>query len=353
MRAVVWKGVGEMAVEDVPMPKVQVPTDAIVKVTHSGLCGSDLHYYRGYGVERWPGFIAGHEVVGYVEEVGQDVKNFNPGDHVVLPFYAACGECFYCKRGQSALCVKCEGFGDGYPGCIDGGQAQYIRVPLASSTLVQAPTTIAQETLLLMADIFPTGYYAASRFLKNVPDWELDELTVALVGCGPVGMCALASAIHLTEGRARVYAIDSVEPRLEEARRIGAIPLNLNDSPAEKIREATDGRGADVVLEVVGHADALQLCIDVMRPGGNISSIGWFQAEMKLHMGNLFDKSPTLAFGTCPVRSIFEEALEALAAVQDKVKFLCGKTVPLEEAVESYKLFADRKVHKLIFLPHS
>ncbi|KAH6628986.1 chaperonin 10-like protein [Boeremia exigua] len=349
MRAVVYKEVGHVIVEDVPVPEIQTPTDAIVKVTRSGLCGSDLHFFKGYGPIRRAGFIAGHEVVGFVSEIGSDVKNFKVGDHVVLPFSSCCGNCHYCSIGQSWSCVQCEFFGEGFDGCINGGQAEYIRVPLAPTTLFHAPSSIAEDTLLLMADIFPTGYHAASRFLKNVPEKDLDELTVAVVGCGPVGMCALASAIHLTQGRAKVFAIDRISARLDEAMKIGAIPLNLDDNPEETIKKASKGRGADVVIEVVGHNDALQLCIDTCRPGGKISSIGVFGSEMNLHIGNVFDKGLTMSFGCCPVRSLFEEALEVLVKTQDSVKSLCGVLMPLENAVEAYELFNQRKVHKIIF----
>ena len=228
---------------------------------------------------------------------------------------------------------------------LDGGQAEYVRVPLATSTLVKAPKSIPEEILVLMADIFPTGYFAASRFLKDIPKDQLDELTVVVIGCGPVGICALASAFHITGGKGKIFAVDSVPDRLAEAKKLGAIPLHLtNDDPVKTVQEASGGRGADVVMEIVGHADALQMSFDMIRRWGKISSVGVHTEEIKFSGPMLYGKNVTLAFGRCPVRSIFEEVLPVLGEVQDKVRFLCGKTMPLEQAVEAFKQFEARKV---------
>lgn len=177
--------------------------------------------------------------------------------------------------------------------------------------------------LVLMADIFPTGYFAASRFLKNIPQRDRDEFTTVVIGCGPVGICAITCALTMVK---TVYGIDPVPERLVEAEKIGAIPINLNDSPVEKIKAASGGRGADVVLEVVGHADAF------IRPWGQISSIGVHTEMLPLNRLHCYGKNVTMAFGRCPVRSIFEDALEVLIKEQKKVTFLCGKTMSLEDA---------------------
>lgn len=191
---------------------------------------------------------------------------------VVVPFFTACGECYYCVRGQASRCSKGELFGNSVPAnTVDGGQAEYVRCPLADTTFVKTPSNIPEEMLVLMADIFPTGYFAASRFLKNLNERDRKEYTVVCVGCGPVGLCAITSALTMVN---TVYAVDSVPERLAEAEKLGAKPINLNDNPLQKIKDATDGRGADVVMEVVGHADAFQLCFDMIRPWGQISSIG-------------------------------------------------------------------------------
>lgn len=200
------------------------------------------------------------------------MKKFKIGDKVVVPFYTACGECYYCMRGQASRCAKGELFGNSTPAnTIDGGQAEYVRCPLADSTFVLTPTGIPEEMLVLMADIFPTGYFAASRFLKNLPDRDRKEFTVVAIGCGPVGICAIACALTMVDN---VIAIDSIPERLAEAEKLGAKTINLNDDPVAKIKELSGGRGADVVLEMVGHADAFHMAFDMIRPFGQISSIG-------------------------------------------------------------------------------
>ncbi|ETN43416.1 uncharacterized protein HMPREF1541_02575 [Cyphellophora europaea CBS 101466] len=346
MRAVVFKGDYKVAVEDRPYPKIQKPTDAVLKVTSTALCGSDLHFYRGH-LKCSPDFVCGHEFVGEIVEKGDSVSKFQIGDKVVVPFYTACQNCYYCVRGQASRCKHGELFGNSVPAnTIDGGQAEYVRVPLADTTFVKAPTSIPEEMLVLMADIFPTGYFAASRFLKNLSDRDRKEYTTAVVGCGPVGLCAITCALTMVD---TVYAIDSVPERLEEAKRIGAIPINLNDNPAEKIKAASDGRGADVVMEVVGHADALYLAFDMIRPWGQISSIGVHTEKFELNGLMMYGKNVTMAFGRCPVRSIFEDALALLVQEQKKVAFLCGKTMPLEEAPKAYEDFEARKVNKIVF----
>jgi threonine dehydrogenase-like Zn-dependent dehydrogenase len=265
----------------------------------------------------------------------------------VVPFFTACLECYYCVRGQASRCAKGELYGNSVPvNTIDGGQAEYVRCPLADTTFVKAPSGIPEEMLVLMADIFPTGYFAASRFLKNLNQRDRDEYTAVVVGCGPVGICAVTCALTMVK---TVYAIDSVPERLAEAEKIGAKVINLNDDPVPKIKAATDGRGADVVMEVVGHTDALLLALDLIRPWGQISSIGVHTEKIEMNGLMLYGKNVTMSFGRCPVRSIFEDALEVLVKEQKKVAFLCGKTMPLEDAPKAYEDFEARKVHKIVF----
>ncbi len=200
--------------------------------------------------------------------------------------------------------------------------------------------------LVLMADIFPTGYFAAARFLKDLPQRDRDEFTAVVIGCGPVGICAITCALTMVK---TVYAIDSIPERLKEAEKIGAIPINLNDDPVPKIKAATDGRGADVVIEGVGHADAFMLAFDMIRPWGQISSIGVHTEQLPLNGLLCYGKNVTMAFGRCPVRSIFEDALKLLVQEQKKVAFLCGVTMSLEDAPKAFKDFEARKVHKIVF----
>ena len=199
---------------------------------------------------------------------------------------------------------------------------------------------------MLMADIFPTGYFAASRFLKNISQRDRDEFTVVVIGCGPVGICAITCALTMVK---TVYAVDSIPDRLKEAEKIGAIPINNSEKVVEKIKAASGGRGADVVIEAVGHADAFMLAFDMIRPWGQISSIGVHTEQIPLNGLLCYGKNVTMAFGRCPVRSVFEDALAVLVKEQKKVAFLCGKTMSLEEAPKAYKDFEARKVHKIVF----
>lgn len=203
---------------------------------------------------------------------------------------------------------------------IDGGQAEYVRCPLADTTFCQDTERRPEEVLVLMADIFPTGSFATSRFLNNLNQRDRDDYTAVVVGCGPVGICTCALTMVKT-----VYAIDSMPKRLAKAEKIGAKVINLNDDPVSKTKAATDGRGADVVMEAVGHADALLLALDLIRPWGQISSIGVHTEKIELNGLMLYGKKVTMSFGCCPVRSIFEDALEVLVKEQKKVTFLCGK----------------------------
>jgi len=348
MRAVVFKEPYRVEVEDRPVPTIQHPTDAILRVTSTALCGSDLHFYRGH-LKCPTDFICGHEFVGEIVEKGDSVSEFKIGDKVVVPFYTACGECFYCVRGQASRCSKGELFGNSAPAnTINGGQAEYVRCPLADSTFVNIPKNIPEEMLVLMADIFPTGYFAAARYLKDLSARDKKEFTAVCVGCGPVGICAITSALTMVD---TVYAVDSIDERLEQAKELGAIPIKLDDSAKviEQIKTATDGRGADVVIECVGHADAWQLSFDMLRPWGSISSIGVHTETWPINGLLMYGKNVSMAFGRCPVRSIFEEALALLVQEQKKVAFLCGKTMSLEDAPQAYKDFEARKVSKIVF----
>ncbi|OBT50765.1 hypothetical protein VE04_08755 [Pseudogymnoascus sp. 24MN13] len=349
MRAVVFKGPFEVEVVTRATPHIREPTDAILRVSSTALCGSDLHYYRGHQ-KSTPGFVCGHETVGYVVALGDSVRNFQIGDHVVVPFSTACGDCFYCKQGESSRCSKGVLFGCITPAfTVDGGQAEYVRVPHAASSLVKAPPGIPEDMLVLMADVFPTGYFAASRFLKDLPKTQQEDTIAVVLGCGPVGICAIASAIYLTGGQAKVFAVDSIPERLEAAKKLGAIPVNLSDNPVEKIKEASSGRGADVVMEIVGHADALELAFDLVRPFGKISSVGVHNEQISFPGFALYSRNVTMVFGRCPVRSIFDETAAVLEKLKVKLGFLCQKKMSLEEAPEAFKLFEKQKVHKILF----
>ncbi|CAH0028728.1 unnamed protein product [Clonostachys rhizophaga] len=348
MKAVVFKSVGKVVVEDRPRPRIEDPRDVILKVTAAGLCGSDLHWFRGH--QKIPGdFIPGHEIVGNIFEVGSAVERFKIGDSVVASFSTQCGKCFYCRKGQTSRCPEYYLFGNrSSPRDIDGGQAEYVRIPYADTSLSRPPKGLPAKLLVLMGDIFPTGYFCASRFLKPMPAAEAKETVVAVVGCGPVGICAIASALTFCD---TVYALDLVPERLAEAAKIGAIPLGLDDDPVAAVKAATDGRGADLVLEVVGGPEPMKLCMNLIRPFGIISSVGVQPHDLTFDGPMLHAKNVTIEWGRCPVYGIFSDSLECLVKVQDKVAFLCDTEMNLEDAVEAYQLFDSRKVHKIILIP--
>ncbi|ODQ55691.1 alcohol dehydrogenase [Saitoella complicata NRRL Y-17804] len=344
MKAVIFKGVGKVAVEDRPIPTIQDPKDIIVKVSMTALCGSELHVYRGHQKSATD-FIMGHEFTGVVHELGDDVKTVKKGDLVVTPFTVSCGECFYCKRGFTSRCEKSLLFGTP---TLDGGQAEYVRIPLADASVIKAPEDVDPTVLNLMADIFPTGYFAASRVLKDLPEEERKTSVNVVIGCGPVGICAIIAAREMVE---TIYAIDSVPERLAEAKAHGAIPINLNDNPKDVILKATNGRGADNVLEIVGHADALQLGFDLLRPWGRISSVGVHNENIPFTGNQAYGKNLTISFGRCPVRAIFEESLQVLRRNSKALSTFVDTVMPLSKAVEGYEQFDQRKVRKVVFYP--
>lgn len=245
----------------------------------------------------------GHEFTGEVVETGASVKDFQKGDRVVSPFTISCGACFYCTSGSSSRCSQCKLYGTAV---LDGGQAEYVRVPLADSTLFHAPETIDEKKLVLMADIFPTGFFAARNGLGSLKPQAVAESTVLLFGCGPVGICALVSALEYRPKY--LLAIDSVPDRLELAKSLGAEPWNFQQDEQglrERVKALTDGRGADVVIEVVGHSSALRMGFEMLRPWGMMSSVGVHNGEIPWTGNEAYGKNLRLQMGRCPVRSEF------------------------------------------------
>jgi threonine dehydrogenase-like Zn-dependent dehydrogenase len=250
----------------------------------------------------------GHEFTGTVDEVGDDVKTLQQGDMVVAPFTVSCGKCFFCKNGLSSRCQQSRLFGSA---ALDGGQAEYVRIPLADTTVVKAPDGIEELKLCLMADIFPTGYFAAANAFKDSTEEQIRDSTVVLFGCGPVGLCALVSA--LTYKPRALLAVDGVDSRLATARDLGAEAWNYQDPDAlaARVNELTDGRGADMVIEVVGHSSALDLGFKLLRPWGRMSSVGVHNGEIPWTGNQAYGKNLTIQMGRCPVRSKFSPLHES------------------------------------------
>ncbi|KAL4867203.1 hypothetical protein BDV12DRAFT_171717 [Aspergillus spectabilis] len=346
MQAVVFKGPLKVALEERPIPKIQDPTDVIVKIRYTALCGSELHVFRGHQPSGTD-FIMGHEFTGEITSVGSAVQKFKPGDRVVSPFTVSCGECFYCQHGTSSRCASCQLYGTVI---LDGAQADYARVPLADTTLVSAPPAIDEKKLVLMADILPTGFFAAKNAFAGIDEKVVSGSTVLLFGCGPVGICALISALEYRPKH--LIAIDSVPSRLELARSLGAEPWNFQtdgEGLKARVKELTEGRGADVAIEVVGHSSALRTAFDLLRPWGRISSVGVHNGEIPWTGNEAYGKNLQIQMGRCPVRSIFEDALALLEKKQDVLDFMVTDIRPLSQALQGYEDFNQMKSQKIIF----
>lgn len=246
----------------------------------------------------------GHEFTGTVFETGSSVTTVKTGDMIVSPFTVSCGNCFYCESGCSSRCEKSLVFGTV---ALDGGQAEYVRIPLADNTVFKAPEGIEDIKLCLMADIWPTGYFAAVNAFKRIEADSIRNSTVVLIGCGPVGLSALINALDYQPKH--LLAVDGVQSRLDLAERLGAEPWNFQTDRQgldERVKELTNGRGADTVIEVVGLTAALQTAFELLRPWGNISSIGVHNGEIPWTATQAYEKNLTIQMGRCPVRSRLE-----------------------------------------------
>ncbi|KAJ0420057.1 chaperonin 10-like protein [Aspergillus carlsbadensis] len=346
MRAVVFNGPFKVSVDNRPLPQIQHPGDIIVKATYTALCGSDLHVYRGLE-PAGTGFIMGHELTGEVVEVGDAVKSVAVGDVVVSAFTTSCGKCFYCTQGFSSRCDE-----NALLGCddLDGAQAEYVRIPHADGTVIKSPPGIKDEYLVLMGDIFPTGYFAALSAFKNSTAEQIRQQIAVVIGCGPVGLCALINALEYKPKH--ILAVDSVPSRLELARTLGAEPWNFQtdrEGLGKRVLELTEGRGADAVIEVVGLSPALKMGFDLLRPWGVISSVGVHNGEIPWNGSEAYGKNVTLQMGRCPVRSVSDAALEVLKKNQHLLGFMTEHIMPLSQAVEAYDIFDAMKVQKVIF----
>jgi len=332
VRALTFRGVRDIRHEIVPEPKIEAPGDAIVHVERAGLCGSDLHVYHGRESGIDPGTVMGHELVGRVVETGPGARGLAYGLRVVAPFTTCCGDCFYCVRGLSARCPKGAFLGWVQEGAgLQGAQAEYVRVPLAASSLVAIDDDLPAEVALLLADVVPTGWHVA-RMGDVGPD-----AVVVVLGCGPIGLAAVVAAI---EQRARrVFAVDSVVERLALAERFGAEPLRLEHDPAAAVRDATEGRGADAVLEVVGSEAAARLAFDLVRPGGVVSIAGvHHESRFAFSPVEAYDRNLTLRIGRCPARSLMEE-LKPLLRRRSDLGAIVTHRLPLAEGTDAYRRF--------------
>src|SRR5690349_15148004 len=307
MRAVTFQAPGEVRVDEVPDATLGADDEAVVRVEASGVCGSDLHIYHGR-VAMEQGFILGHEYVGTVVDVGDSVTGVAPGDRVCGCYGTACGECFFCKRGDFHKCDNGGVFGHGKTlGNLPGAQSELLRVPSANLTLRKVPEGMSDEVALFAGDVMGTGYHA-------VVECGVEAGSVAAVlGLGPVGLCAIQAA--LAAGASQVVAIDTVADRLQLAEKLGATPVHLTEGdPRSVVKQLTDGRGADATIDAVGHPDALELAIRLTRKAGTVSATGVYAERCEVHMGLIWIKALTLKSGHANVFKHVDPILEKLAS---------------------------------------
>ena len=346
MRAVVYRDVGRVEVGEVPDPAISEPTDAIVRVGIAAICGSDLHFFHGKAPLE-PGETIGHEAVGTVEAVGEGVRRFAPGDRVVVAFVIACGDCWFCRNGQTQLCEDFRNLGAGiFGGSLGGTQAELVRVPVADVNLLRVPDDAEDERVLFVGDILTTGVYAAG--IAGISPGD----TVAVVGAGPVGFFAIQAA--RAAGAGQVLALDPEPERLALAQRVGAIPIDVRARNAlTAVDERTGGRGADVVIDAVGSAPAFERSLDVARRGGTVVVIGMYTSEVvPAQIGVWWTRAITVRFaGICPVHAWWERAMDAVLTGQIDPAPLVSHRLALEDAALGYELFDSHRATKVLLLP--
>ncbi|TBH21113.1 alcohol dehydrogenase family protein [Thermus thermamylovorans] len=344
MRAVVYQGPFQVAVAEVPEPRLEAEGDAIVAVELAAICGSDLHIYHGKIAGVLPGAVLGHEFVGRIVEKGPLVP-LALGERVVGSFQVACGECPACRRGQYFACLKGGVYGFGLAlGNLPGAQAERVRVPFARHSLFPIGDLPAEEALLA-GDILTTAYGGVRPFLSP-------GMGVAVVGSGPVGLMAQAVAHAL--GAGRVFAIDPEESRLEKARALGSLPINPKaEDPAARVRRETEGLGAELVVEAVGgEGEALALALRLAGPGGVVSSLGVPTAErLDYPWLSAFSRGITFRSSLANVPRWIGEVLALQRAGRLRGSFVFSHRLPLEEAPEGYRLFHERQATKVALVP--
>ncbi|NQX16955.1 zinc-dependent alcohol dehydrogenase [Rathayibacter sp. VKM Ac-2857] len=381
MRALTWQGVEKVSVETVPDPRIQQPTDAIVRITSTAICGSDLHLYRLLGPYLDKGDILGHEPMGIVEEVGAGITKLKVGDRVVVPFNISCGECFMCRRGLQSQCetTQVTEYGSGASlfgytkmyGQVPGGQAEFLRVPLADYNTVVVGTDLPDENYLFLSDIVPTAWQGVEY--ANVPDGG----SLVVFGLGPVGQFAARIGAH--KGY-RVLAVDPVAERRAMAARHGIEVFDFTDDINDQLRDLTDGRGPDSVVDAVGmeaHGSpmgsfaqtvagllpdpiarkamdtvgvdrlaAVVSSLDLVRRGGTVSLSGVYGGEADpLPLKSMFDKQITLTMGQCNVKRWIDELLPLVENSSDPlgVNDLVTHRAPLEDAPGLYETFQKKE----------
>jgi alcohol dehydrogenase len=332
MKALVYQGPGKKALEDRPKPDITAPTDAIVKITKTTICGTDLHILKGDVPTCQPGRILGHEGVGIVEKVGAAVTAFKAGDHVLISCVSACGKCEYCRKQMYSHCTT-GGWILGNK--IDGTQAEFVRIPYADNSLYPIPAGADEEALVMLSDILPTGFECGVLNGKVAPG-----SAVAIVGAGPIGLAALLTAQFYSPGE--IIMIDLDDNRLEVAKRFGATTtINSTDGKAlESVMKMTGKRGVDTAIEAVGIPVTFELCQKLVAPGGTIANIGVHGKKVDLHLEELWDRNisiTTRLVDTATIPMLFK----TVGSKKIDPKLLITHRFKLDKILDAYETFGN------------
>lgn len=332
MKALIFNGPGSKQWTEKEQPKIIKPSDAIVRITHTTICGTDLHILKGDVPEVTKGRILGHEGVGIIEAVGENVKNFKPGDRVVISCITACGSCENCKRQLYSHCVD-GGWILGH--LIDGTQAEYVRIPHADNSLYLIPDGIDEESMVMLSDIFPTGFEIGVLSGQVKPGD-----TVAIIGAGPVGMATLLTAQLYSP--ARIIMVDSDANRLKVAKTFGANDIiNAKDENViERLLEITHQVGVDVAIEAVGVPATFDICQQIIAPGGHIANIGVHGKSVELHIEKLWIRNIVISMGLVNTNTI-STLLKIIHSGKINVKQLITHRFSLNEIIKAYDVFGN------------
>lgn len=333
LKALIYHGPGHKAWESKEDPGIERPTDAVVRMDTTTICGTDLHILKGDVPTVTEGRTLGHEGVGTVVATGSAVENFAQGDRVLVSCISACGRCQYCRRGMYGQCLQGGGWILGH--LIDGTQAEYVRIPFADNSLYRVPEGLSDEQVLFLSDILPTGYEVGVLNGKVEPG-----ATVAVVGAGPIGLASMLTA--RLYGPSRIIAIDLAGSRLEQARSFGADTTinNAEEDPVERVMELTDGLGADVAMEAVGVPETFELCADLVRPGGHVANLGVHGKPATLHLERLWIKDVTITTGLVDTYSTPTLLRLVAEGRLDPTRFATHH-FGLDEIMEAYDAFSD------------
>lgn len=341
MRAAVWNGPREIEVRELDAPSLLRPTDAIVRVSLAAICGTDLHAYRGEVDGVSPGTVLGHEFVGTVLAVGSEVRSRSPGERVVASDLLACGRCWWCARGWHYQCEHASLFGSGtvVGEEVGGAQAELVRVPNADLVLCPIADEVADEDAVFVGDVLATAHMAISESGLGEGD------SLAVVGCGPVGLCAVGCGLRA--GAATVFAVDPDPRRAARAAELGAVAVSSD--PIAEVAAASGGRGADAVVEAVGSDAALASALRLVRSKGTVVAVGAHRSKaMPFSSRDAFARELTLRFVVGNPIAVREELLAEIAAGRLNPAAIVSHRLPLEQAAEAYRLFDRREAVKVV-----